>query len=178
MSKPKPLPPTDELRRLFYVDDKGVLRNRVDRGSRVKAGAIAGAKKDRGNRRVYMQVCVHGKLYPAHRIAYAIFYGDCPIDLQIDHKDQNGLNNAKENLHLVTNLENSRNGALYTNNTSGVTGVYWCKAGSCWRAQIKTDGRMRYLGSYNTVGEAAAARERASREHGFHENHGRERPDA
>ena len=171
------LPPTDELRRLFFVDDNGVLRWRVNR-RRARAGAIAGHIKRSKCGTEYWYVRVGGKKYFAHRIVWAMIYGDCPAHLQIDHVRGNGLNNSKENLRLVTHGENSRNQTKPRNNTSGVTGVCWDKTCGRWMAQIRVNGRQRYLGRYDTIEEAVAARKRASEQYSFHKNHGRERPDA
>lgn len=54
----------------------------------------------------------------------------------IDHKNCNKSDNRKENLRLVTNSQNCTNKGLLSNNTSGVTGVYWEKNKQRWFAEI------------------------------------------
>lgn len=51
-----------------------------------------------------------------------------------------------------------------SSNTSGVTGVYRCKSGK-WAAQITFKGKTHYLGTYDTLEEAAKARSRAEEMH-------------
>lgn len=53
-----------------------------------------------------------------------------------DHIDRNPLNNRRNNLRPATHLENMRNRGISSNNTSGVTGVYWYKAQQKWSAEI------------------------------------------
>jgi hypothetical protein len=65
-----------------------------------------------------------------------------------------------------------RNTALLRNNTSGVCGVSWVKARGKWFAHIKIDGRLKNLGLFNNLEEAAAARAEASARHGFTKRHG------
>jgi len=173
--KIKELPPVEELRRLFYVDDAGVLRWRISRANNVKAGAIAGYEDRRKNRLTYMRVGACGGYHYAHRIAYAIYHGECPTHLHIDHKNGDGLDNRAENLHLVDMPKNMRNQVKYATNTSGVPGVYWNKANRLWWARISFNGKCHLIGRYETLEEAVAARKRAEREYGYSERHGSER---
>ena len=98
-----------------------------------------------------------------------------PNRLEIDHIDGNGLNNRKRddggNLRVVTHLQNTHNQRTRSNNTSGFKGVSWHKASSKWRAQIKLNGRQRFLGLYATAETAHEAYQNAS-EH-FHGDFGR-----
>ena len=56
-------------------------------------------------------------------------------------------------------------GTIPQNNSSGVRGVYWQKKQQRWCAQIMFKGKMIYLGSYNTIGEAAIARKRGEQKY-------------
>ena len=47
-----------------------------------------------------------------------------------DHIDRNELNNRKYNLRKCTHQENCMNRGKYSNNTSGITGVYFIKSNS------------------------------------------------
>ena len=47
------------------------------------------------------------------------------------------------------------------NNTSGYTGVYWNKHSSKWTAMIKFKGKQYYLGYFENISEAVAARKHA-----------------
>ena len=73
-----------------------------------------------------------------------------------------------DNLRLVDGtsltLLERRQGKRMSSNTSGVTGVYRCKSGK-WAAQITFKGKTHYLGTYDTLEEAAKARSRAEEMH-------------
>ena len=116
------------------------------------------------------------KIYLAHRIAWALFYGEWPQG-QVDHLNGNRKDNRIRNLRIVSNQENCRNlGRRATKNPdrdSGVNGVYWHKKNQKWVARLKTNGTWIYLGSHADLSEAVAARRRAETAYGFHPNHGR-----
>jgi hypothetical protein len=77
-----------------------------------------------------------------------------PTNMQIDHKDHNGLNNQKFNLRLCTNSQNRMNSIPY--GKSKYLGVSIFR-GKIPRAQIKVNNKIIYLGQFKT--EEAAARE-------------------
>ena len=56
-------------------------------------------------------------------------------------------------------------GTIPKNNSSGVRGVYWQKKQQKWCAQIMFKGKMIYLGSYKSIGEAKMARKRAEQKY-------------
>ena len=58
---------------------------------------------------------------------------------------------------------------------AGVTGVYFSKSRNKFIAQIKVNRQVHYLGCYNTLEEAAAARVEANLKFNFHNNHGKGR---
>ena len=66
-----------------------------------------------------------------------------------------------------TCIESIRSKKLFVTNTSGVRGVYRVKKSGKWAAQIMFKGRQKYLGTFNTLQEAAAARQEA--EHVYEE---------
>lgn len=75
---------------------------KVDRG-RIKASSHAGAfHKETG----YYVVMLNHKSYKAHRIVYALYYGECPVNLNINHIDSNRANNSISNLEAVTQRDN------------------------------------------------------------------------
>lgn len=118
----------------------------------------------------YLTGCVDNRRLRAHRVAWAIFHGECP-DVEIDHINHIRTDNRLANLRLVTTSENARNQMRPRSNKSGVIGVR-LKSSGRWEAAIRTDGRRRYLGSYVNFDDAVAARKAAERQHGYHENHG------
>lgn len=75
----------------------------------------------------------------------------------IDHKDRDKLNNQRNNLRFVTKSGNAVNSKLSKNNTSGVKGVRKARSGR-WVACLMLNGKNIYLGTYDTIEEAAEAR--------------------
>lgn len=82
----------------------------------------------------------------------------CPADLQVDHFDNDTLNNRRENLRIVSGSGNQQNPkGPQRNNKSGVLGVYWNKRWGKWVGKIELSGEQIYLGSYRNISEAANA---------------------
>jgi hypothetical protein len=79
---------------------------------------------------------------------------DCPDDMIIDHKNNNGLDNRKSNLQIVTYKENAENRSLSCLNTSGVTGVSWCERDKVWTTQITINGKKKNCGSFKNIKDA------------------------
>lgn len=164
----------DALRKLLDYDPvTGNFRWRAQKG-RAKRGDLAGCKaKNKAGYR-WLQIRVDGCLYPAHRLAWLHYYGVVP-SAEIDHINQNALDNRISNLRMASRLVNSRNIPRKRNNTSGVTGVYWCGQTSKWRAEVKVDGKKHRLGRFEKITQAEVAVKSFRRLHGFHANHGQER---
>lgn len=74
-----------------------------------------------------------------------------------DHKDQNGLNNQKENLRPANQSLQLHNTRLKENNTSGERGVHWAEKDKKWMARIRINGKRIYLGSFDSKEEASKA---------------------
>ena len=122
----------------------------------------------------YRCIRIDGKLYRAHRLIWFLASGMWPKK-DMDHWDGNGLNNRLSNLREVTSQENHRNQRMHVRNTSGVTGVCWNKSTRKWHTKIKVAGRDIWLGYFNKLQDAAAAREKANVKYGFTARHGKER---
>ncbi len=82
-----------------------------------------------------------------------------PKDLQTDHINRNRLDNRRVNLRNVSGSVNTRNQGISPRNTSGYRGVTWDKARGKWQAKTKHLGRSIMLGRFDTVEDAAVARE-------------------
>lgn len=76
---------------------------------------------------------------------------------EIDHINGNTLDCRRKNLRLATRRENSRNIPRPITNTSGFKGVVKATNGDKWQAQIRVDGKLKYLGLFITPEEAHAA---------------------
>jgi hypothetical protein len=152
---------------LDYNPETGHFTWLAPLSTRVFAGSVAGGITTNG----YVQLGVLGKRYHAHRLAWFYQTGQWPTQ-QIDHINGIRHDNRWENLREVSNHTNARNRRQVARNQSGITGVFWDKRRNNWRAEIKSDGRCIYIGAYQTLLDAVAARLRANRQHGFSTRHG------
>ena len=91
------------------------------------------------------------------------FILEAPEDLEVDHIDNNPLNNTRSNLRLATPHQNQQNrtGAM-RNSKSGIRGVYWNTNENKWKAQIAFFGKQKCIGYFTTV-EAAEEAVKAAR---------------
>ena len=64
------------------------------------------------------------------------FLVDVPEGFEVDHIDQNGLNNQKLNLRVVTHSQNMMNRNSFKGSSSKYKGVSWHKQCKKWFAQI------------------------------------------
>jgi len=77
-----------------------------------------------------------------------------PVGFQIDHIDQNKLNNQKSNLRVCTNAQNSMNRKVQANNKYGLKGVFFDKYTNKYRARINYKGKTIYLGRHKDIKDA------------------------
>jgi HNH endonuclease/AP2 domain-containing protein len=69
---------------------------------------------------------------------------------QVDHVDNNPMNNCRSNLRLATATQNQANKRKGKNNKSGYKGVYFNKSAGKWQAQVKSKGKKFYAGTFLT----------------------------
>ena len=72
----------------------------------------------------------------------------------IQHIDNNKLNNRKDNLQIVTQRINNLKDSI---STSKYPGVSWEKSCNKWRAEIRIDGKNKFLGRFTQEIDAAEA---------------------
>ncbi len=80
-----------------------------------------------------------------------------PTELQVDHKNRNGLDNRRENIRIVTNGENGRNRINNVEFQSDMDGVQWHARDKAWHARSWMNGKQTHLGIFDTMIEAEAA---------------------
>jgi hypothetical protein len=94
------------------------------------------------------------KFYMVHRFIYKFNNPDWDVtyapDNEIDHIDNNGLNNNIENLRIVNSSQNNQN-KLTTK------GYWWCKTNKKYRAKITINNKKIYLGYHDTEEQAREA---------------------
>lgn len=127
----------------------------------------AGKKALTAKRKGYLHGSVNNTQLSAHRAAWAIHCGAFPNG-HIDHINGNVTDNKISNLRVVDDAENRKNSKMYQTNSSGFHGVFLAKSG---RYHVKI-GR-KYIGSFQKMSDAIAARKQAEVSEGYHENHGR-----
>ena len=151
---------------LSYDENTGVFTWRKQKGP-VRAGSVAGYVNKKG----YMVVGIDGKSHRAHRLAWLYCYGELPSD-DIDHINHDKLDNRISNLRVVTNSENHRNVKISSLNTSGYTGVSFCKNKGKWTVRISDGVKYLNLGYFTDKSDAVKARKLKEKELGYHPNHG------
>lgn len=153
-----------ELREILdYLPDTGILLWRKKISRKVVVGKVAGCADAYG----YTQLRVEGVQYKAHRIAWAIYYGQWPEE-NIDHINGIKTDNRLLNLRAANQKQNLQNSARRSDNRSGHVGVSWYKKTRSWRADITVNGVTTYLGSFHDKREAITAYlEAKSRLHTF-----------
>lgn len=105
-----------------------------------------------------------------HRVVMLMCYG-----FYGGHINHVRNDNRLFNLRFVTRSENSKNQSLNSKSTTGVTGVSFLKARKKYIAQIGVSRKLIYLGMFETLEEAAAARAEANLKFNFNNNHGKGR---
>lgn len=78
-------------------------------------------------------------------------------NILVDHKDQNGLNNQKDNLRTCTKAENNRNIKSHRDSTSKYLGVCRDSARRKWKAGITFKKKLINIGRFESEEAAALA---------------------
>lgn len=134
------------------------------------AGKAPGSLDQKG----YKRIPINGKVYRAHRLAWAVYYGEHP-DGEVDHINGDPADNRIANLRVVKGSQNSRNQKRRKDNKTGIPGVSWWPSREKWQAKIGIGkSKSKSLGFFETKDEAIAARRAAEIILDYHPNHGRE----
>ena len=136
------------------------------------AGKMAGSISMVANGYQRIMLSVLGRHYYASRLAF-LHVGEL-LPEQVDHLDQDSLNNRWKNLIPSRSAENQKNMSKYRNNTSSVTGVSWNKGAGKWRAYGRRKGKSRHLGLFDDLDDAAAVVAKFYAANGFSDRHGQE----
>ena len=119
-------------------------------GSRGRYYAVRNVKTEAGKtKRVYM-----------HREIM-----NPPAGLLVDHKNNDPLDNRRENLRNATRSQNMQNRRKKKNATSKYMGVCLIKAEGKWGARVKHEGKLILLGRFDNEIDAALAYDAAVRKH-------------
>lgn len=140
---------------LNYDSVSGIFTWRVNKGSRARAGQIAGASDAYG----YLVIRLDSVLYKAHRLAWLYCFGDWP-EQNIDHINRVKSDNRLKNLRLADQSLNMHNANRKTTR-SGIVGVIWDPRRRKWAARIKVSYKNKFLGRFDRKADAVRAREAA-----------------
>ena len=159
----KALPPPKALRQLLrYEPDTGKLfwlpRDDDQRWTTQHAGKEAFTSTGTTG---YKRSTVLGRVYTAHRVAWAIKTGEWPTR-EVDHVNGQRDDNRWANLRSATKSQNMHNSRRRTNNTSGAKGVSWDKEVGKWMAYITVQRKRYNLGRFKNIADAAEAYRAAS----------------
>ncbi|MCK5607864.1 HNH endonuclease [Candidatus Pacearchaeota archaeon] len=124
----------------------------------------AGSRMEKG----YISICVQGRAYRAHRLAWLLYYGYYPEN-HIDHRDRVRHHNWITNLREVTHVCNMSNRKTPVTNKTGIMGVQLrpdSKGRDKWVATLTKSGKRSNLGTFKDFRLAVEARWRAEVEYG------------
>lgn len=153
----------DRLKELLDYDPLTGVFVRKKTTSNQLAGKIAGYIRPDG----YSSIVIDRKRYLSHRLAWLYVYGCMPSNF-IDHIDHNPSNNRIDNLRDVMQTVNMQNiSKPNIDSLTGHLGVTYSKEKSKFQAQIRIDGKNKFIGRFHTAEEAHIAYVKAKRE--FHE---------
>ncbi len=118
--------------------------------------------------RGYAVTRMHGRVVTMHRVITK-----ATKKYQVDHINQNKLDNRKSNLRLCTHYQNGLNKkktkgrTSRTKRSSKYKGVSWCKRDKYWCAELKFKGKHRMRKHFSDeIMAAAAYNEAAIKYHG------------
>lgn len=120
------------------------------------AKGIAGNMAGRINFYGYSVICVDGRTYQAHRLAWLHKNGEFP-SMNIDHINGVRNDNRIANLRNVSQRINCQNHRKQNGNKKELIGACFDKATGKFKAQIMRGGINYHIGRFDTQEQASAA---------------------
>lgn len=146
---------------LSYDSSTGEMIWKVNIGKMKTKGKIAGF---RDKKHGYWCVGFMGRIYGAHRMAWALHYGEQPPK-EIDHINCIKDDNRIENLRACTRVQNQCNHRIRSDNKSGYKGVSWSVDRKKWVAMININKKQVNLGRFDKIEDAIEAVNKARSAH-------------
>lgn len=156
-TKAKPLPDPAHLNALFSYNPKtGHIEWRS--GAKISSGSPLKRGARLPNAAGYIKIRALGHVWYAHRLAWAIHYGEDLGVMFVDHINRDRSDNRIKNLRLVTHTQNVLNQEPGSRaGVSGIPGVAWNARHKNWTAGAYKDRKRIHLGAHDTKEAAAAA---------------------
>ena len=134
----------EKFNELFLYDEDSPS-GLVWKTHKTKVGNPVGRKLKVRGKEKYWVVDILKECYVVHRVIWIMHNGNNSISEyeEIDHLDQNGLNNRLSNLRAVTRSVNSKNRKLRSDNLTGLNGIIRITRNSeliGYRAEIVVNG--------------------------------------
>jgi hypothetical protein len=144
----------EELReKLIYAPDTGIFTWRIGcPWKKYAVGDVVGCYDGKRHWKIH----INGRGYNAHRLAWLYVHGRWPPQY-IDHINGDGCDNRLVNLRESTPRQNQANKRLSKPPKSGFIGVFRNPCDRTWKARLRVDGKIKYLGSFATAELASAA---------------------
>lgn len=117
------------------------------------AGRIAGSLEGKQG---YLTIMLNEVTLKAHRVAWALTYGEWPADL-IDHINGNKLDNRLSNLRACTRAENNRNRTRRHTSGAPYKGISFHRLTGKWSSEIAAGSTREFLGLFDTPEAAHSA---------------------
>jgi hypothetical protein len=147
MSQSRPLPSVELLWERYSLNPfTGKFCNR--RTGRIIHGNYVRTKGRRTRQAISIHWDGHSYCTAYARAVFAFITGKWPIH-ELDHIDQNPLNDRPWNLRDVTSRQNIQNRPNF--------GGTWVERKRKWQAQIRINGKVKWLGYHRTQADAVAA---------------------
>jgi len=150
---------------LDYNPETGIISWKSGLFNNKRSGQEAGFIRKSSN---YKELTINQRLYQAHRVAWALYYGTWPsTDSYIDHIDRNKQNNKIENLREVSPQQSSWNRIRERKREfpTGVRAHQNVPHGKTWyRAAIEINNKTINLGCFTSPEEAGEAYLKASKD--------------
>jgi hypothetical protein len=128
-----------------------------------EGGRIYASHLNPNHKYIYALYHIGKKVFSFHRDVIEI-----PDGLVVDHiahGSMEHIDNRCSNLRVVSRSQNGMNRRKFTNNTSGMSGVFWDNQTGMWRVQIAIDGKRKSLGYFDNIDFAIGVRQQAEREY-------------
>jgi len=142
---------------LYQVSNLGNVKSllrEMDNGIRKfisKEKILKSLKDSRGYNQVSLYKEGKSKRYLVHAIVAQAFLQHLPNGthtIVVDHINNIKTDNRVSNLQLITQRENIEKSYLSKKTSSKYTGVFWHKIANKWVAQIRIEGKKKYLGCF------------------------------